>query len=462
MSKFAANAYWITVAMLTGPLLADDAITGPSSAEDLFNSRITPIFRSADPSSCVQCHLSSVDLKEYILPSHEKTFLSLRDQGLINVENPDQSKILTLIKMGEKDLDEGAKLIHADTRQKELEAFSAWINACCADQALLSQPALSPSEQARPANPDAVIRHSRRSSVVDSFTRQIWTMRMRCFPCHTPHEINDTDPRHQAAIKNVTTFKAKHPDLVERMEIFRETPEATLDYLVSRSRAAKSGDYPMLNLENPAQSLLVLKPMSKLPPKIGEDELAPPSSTDPVSHYGGLKMHPNDQSYKAMVAWIEDYARIVNGDYKSVDDLPADNWRGTEQFLQLTGVAEEWPVGEAVQLFLFQKNEADGTWSESPAAFTQGTVTPRHMVNGSLLMIEPRRYGSNQEPATELGAGDYLIKVYRDQSHKLEEAPTAFLGYEDFAGQAEVKAERWREGFRFALAVPAASLIAAE
>lgn len=62
------------------------------SPAELFNARIMPIFRSSDPSSCVQCHLSSVDLKNYILPSHKKTFLSLRDQGLINLETPKSRK----------------------------------------------------------------------------------------------------------------------------------------------------------------------------------------------------------------------------------------------------------------------------------------------------------------------------------------------------------------------------------
>ena len=54
------------------------------SALDVFEQRIMPIFRSTKPSSCVQCHLASVDLKNYILPSSEKTFLSLRDQGLVD------------------------------------------------------------------------------------------------------------------------------------------------------------------------------------------------------------------------------------------------------------------------------------------------------------------------------------------------------------------------------------------
>ena len=51
------------------------------SPEDVFKQRIMPIFKSPKPSSCVQCHLSGLDLKNYILPSHEKTFVSLRDQG---------------------------------------------------------------------------------------------------------------------------------------------------------------------------------------------------------------------------------------------------------------------------------------------------------------------------------------------------------------------------------------------
>src|SRR6266851_6785400 len=84
-----------------------------NSAEpgQVFERRIVPIFKSPNPSSCVQCHLSGVDLKNYILPSSEKTFLSLRDQGLIDVKDPAASKILKLIDMHE-DKRDGANLIH--------------------------------------------------------------------------------------------------------------------------------------------------------------------------------------------------------------------------------------------------------------------------------------------------------------------------------------------------------------
>ena len=80
---------------------------GKLSPAELFDRRIMPIFKSPKPSSCLQCHLAAVDLKNYILPSQEKTFASLRDQGLIDLDKPEKSRILTLIRMGEKDLDKG-------------------------------------------------------------------------------------------------------------------------------------------------------------------------------------------------------------------------------------------------------------------------------------------------------------------------------------------------------------------
>src|SRR5947208_14053025 len=92
----------------------------PSPAQ-VFETRILPIFKSPKPSSCVQCHLAGVDLKNYILPSHEKTFVSLRDQGLIDLDQPANSKILRLIRMSPEDR-KAAALIHEKMRRAEHEA----------------------------------------------------------------------------------------------------------------------------------------------------------------------------------------------------------------------------------------------------------------------------------------------------------------------------------------------------
>jgi hypothetical protein len=111
---------------------------GASAADDpskVFEERIVPIFKSPNPSSCVRCHLAAVDLKDYILPSAKDTFVSLRDQGLIDLEKPENSKILKLINRGTGD-QKGQDLITAKQQKAEYDAFAAWIKACAADPAL--------------------------------------------------------------------------------------------------------------------------------------------------------------------------------------------------------------------------------------------------------------------------------------------------------------------------------------
>ena len=67
---------------------------------------------------------------------------------------------------------------------------------------------------------------------------------------------------------------------------------------------------------------------------------------------GGLKLHEHDQSYKSIVGWIGDYAKVVEGEYKSVDELPADNWFPSQLVVRMKKVPESWKVGSIVQLFV--------------------------------------------------------------------------------------------------------------
>lgn len=429
---------------------------------EVFNQRILPIFRSPDPSSCVQCHLASVDLKNYILPSHEKTFLSLRDQGLIDLQQPERSKILQLIRMGDQDLDEGARLIHAPTRNAELAAFQAWLEACCADKALTEMPALSPREYARPANPDPVIRHHRKSRVLDSFIRNVWSQRMRCFPCHTPDEIDPENPRHQAAVKTQRELRERYGDAFERrMNLFAGSPLESMQRWIIRSQHPQDNELPLINLSQPTQSLVILKPTAKLPRKRADGTFEPPSSTLPVSHMGGLKMHPHDQSYKSFLAWIQDYANVVQQVYSDPSELPADNWYPTGRVLRLTETPDTWGTGTPVQLFVHAYQSETGEFADEPLAFTQGTVTPRHIVNGALFLLVKKRDGQWNVPdeTQPLPRGDYLIKVYVDRDGRVAANPAAMLNdAEHLAGQVILRRARWREGFPRAEQVSASQL----
>jgi hypothetical protein len=440
------------VAIFTSSLptnAAADETAAQSEALALFEQRIMPIFRSPQPSSCIQCHLASVDLKNYILPSPEKTFVSLRDQGLVDLAHPEKSKILTLIQMGEKDLDRGAKLIHTKTRQAEYDAFLAWIKACSADVRLRELPRLTAAELARPDKPDAVIRHNRKDRLLDSFVRNVWSQRMRCFPCHTPFELDAVSQQHPKARETHRQFEEQFG---QRMNFFKETPEATLRQLIVSSRKPAQGHLPVINVEQPAKSLLLLKPLAKVPEKDATGQLEKPSYAEPVTHGGGRKMFPDDHTYKSFLAWLQDYARVVRDEYASAGDLPPDNWHPTNQALRLSDAPESWAELTVVQLFVHAWDHDKAAWAPQPIAFTQGLVTPRRMVNGTLFLIADKAKTAKSDKeldarGTALAPGRYLIKAYVDSDGRVATDPLALLGESDFRGQTEIEAQ-WREGFQ--------------
>lgn len=436
------------------------------SPEQVFEQRIMPIFRSPKPSSCIQCHLASVDLKDYIRPSAQETFANLRSQGLVDVAEPQHSKILSLITMGEKDLDRGAQLLHRKTRQAEYEAFESWLVACCADAEYLA--ATAKIEPDTSLAPDSVVRHSRKDRVLDSFERHIWSQRMRCFPCHTPSEIDSANPKQAQAAE-------RHKELVatygQRMNIFKATPLETMKGLIATSRRNQEHELPLVNVQDPRNSLLILKPTAKLPGKGPDGKLLKASSVDPVTHGGGLKMHVDDFSYKAFLRWIEDYAVIATGGYASADQLPADDWIPTQHVVRITQTPEAWPKLATVQILVHDWDTAKGAWSADPVAFTQTKIGPRAMAMGSVFLIRteadanPRElikheaaYASQAaaEPARaepKLPAGKYQLRVCIDHHGVLAKDPTAMLDPADCVGIADVDAV-WQAGGKNALVVP--------
>jgi hypothetical protein len=448
-------AIFAALSVLKLPGVAAEDAGGSPAALAVFEQRIMPIFRSPEPSSCVQCHLASLDLKSYILPSAEKTFVSLRDQGLIEVNHPEKSKILTLIQMGEKDLDRGAKLIHAKTRKAEYEAFLAWIEACCADARLRDLPPLAAAELAKPDRPDAVIRHNRKDRLLDSFVRNVWSQRMRCFPCHTPFELDSASQQHPKARETHRQFEEQFG---QRMNFFKETPEATLRQLIVSSRKPAKGHLPVINVEQPAKSLLVLKPLAKVPEKDASGQIAKPSYAEPVTHGGGKKMFPDDQTYKSFLAWLKDYARVVRDEYAAAEDLPLDNWYPTNQVLRLSDAPESWATLAGVQLVVHSWNAKRAAWNAEPIAFTQGPVTPRRMVNGTLFLLAAKgKQAQLDTEAVALAPGKYLVKAYVDSRGLLAADPALMLGENEYYGQVEVDAQ-WREGFQQAEMVSALKL----
>jgi hypothetical protein len=390
------------------------ALAAPAAAEAdpraVFEKRLLPIFKSPSPSSCVQCHLAGVDLKDYILPDHEKTFRSLRDQGLIDLEKPERSKILRLITMGEEDKTAKAR-VHAKARQAEYDAFAAWIKACCSDAKLVKSPRLDEKERAGPGRPAEVIRRARKDRLVESFERNVWSMRFRCMGCHT-----EGTPQ---ADKHVKEFGP-------RVAWFKQGgAEETMEYLLA-SR--------LIDLKEPEKSLLLRKPLNE------------------VKHEGGVKFHTGDQGYKGFRAWIEDVAAIRGDRYARAADLPKEPSTlsfGTDVWLKLTQTPPAWG-DRLVQVRVYAWDTAAKAWEREPVATSDRVVWGKGKLwqHNLTLLAAP---GSERAKAwrggkPSLPPGQYLVKVHVDAGRRLKRDWKAKLGDDDYAGQAEVKAS-WRPGY---------------
>lgn len=392
------------------------------SSQQIFEKRIMPIFQSPNPSSCVQCHLAGVDLKNYILPSHEKTFQSLRDQGLIDLEQPEKSKILRLIQMGDEDRS-GSALINHKVRRAEYEAFAEWIKRSVADARLRDLPKLENFETAQPKRPAEVIRHARTDRLLASFENTIWAMRFRCMGCHT-EGTNENK-------KNVEKYG-------ERVAWMKATgPVATLDYL----RTSK-----LIDIQNPEKSLLLRKPLNE------------------VKHGGGKKFLIGDQGYKAFRTFLEDYARIVRDQYSDAKALPktddATEKFGTDLWIKLANTPPAW-ADHLLQINVYAWDAGSNTWESAPIATTDRAVWGKGRLWQHNLTLLARRDSERaagwKSGKPSLPSGKYLVRVYVEQGNRLEADWKAVIGASDYVGQAEV-VSRWPEGYGRMTVVEASSV----
>ncbi len=406
------------VGLVVASWLSAVAAGADPSPREVFERRLVPIFKSPNPSSCVQCHLSGVDLKDYILPDADATFRSLRDQGLIDPDAPEKSKIVKLIDMGGGT----GPAVHAKARAAEREAFLVWIAACAKDPALRAAPKLDPAALGKPARPDAVIRHARTDRLLASFERNVWAWRFRCMNCHT--EGTPANDKH----------RKEYGDRVAWVK--RAGAGATMDSLVASK---------LLDVDAPADSLLLRKPL-------GDD------------HKGGVKFAVGDDAYKGFRAWIEDVAAVRTGKYAAAKDLPPAETGperfGTDLWLKLTDCPPAWG-DKLLQVRVFAWDAKAVRWEASPVAVSDRTVSGQGRLwqhNLTLLAAKDSdRAKAWRAGGPALAAGRYQARAYLDDGGRLAKDWKAELGEADAVGAVEFQAW-WREGYGGMTAVSAAGV----
>ena len=374
--------------------------SGPDSALAVFERRVLPIFDSPKPSSCAECHLSGVDLKDYIRPTQAETLAALVASGMVDTKEPDRSKILAFIGRNP----ETPSLVTETVRREEFDAFRTWLRAAVREPELLA--AKPDDEPFGPAVPAEVIRHARSDRVLASFVENVWSEVGRCAACHSPEKNAEQVKKHGEPVSWITP----------------RDPEATLRHML---------DAGLIDVETPEESLLLAKPTMK------------------VEHGGGQKMLVGDRSYKQFRRFLDDYAASAAGKYRSADELPrpADEVSEvSEIWFKLTGVPEEFDQ-KLLQVDLHRR-EGDG-WSESRWATSDRAVFGKgRLWQHSLSLTAPR--GSERakqiRERQSLPPGRYLAKIYVDQAGKLAEDFRAELGRDEFVGEIEVES-RWPTGY---------------
>lgn len=377
-------------------LVENDA--GDGLALSVFEKRILPIFQAKKPSSCTECHLSGVELANYIHPSQEQTFASLVSAGLIDVETPNDSKILRFISRRPDE----PNLITDRVREQEHEAFQAWIQAAVEDPDLL---AAKETESIGPQIPDDVIRHARKDRVLASFIDNVWTEVGRCAACHSPDQNQKQVAEHGEQVSWITL----------------KDPQATLDHMV---------DAGIINADEPLESMLLTKP------------------TLQIEHGGGQKMVVGDRTYKQFRRFIDDYTSVVNARYTTAEALPSESEEVslvTEIWFKLTDVPAKYDK-MLLQADLYRWT--DNGWSDHRVASSDRLVFGGgNLWQHSLSLTAPRESKwADEMKSRRLPAGKYLVKLYIDQKGKLKENFQAELSDDEFVGQVEVESQ-WPVGY---------------
>lgn len=244
----------------------------------LYERRIAPLFEDDRPKSCSQCHLSGLDLSLYVRDSACETFACLKDRGLIDIDDPDNSAILGWIDRAEPE----STLITERVLAEEYEGFRQWIayNARCdtckktrcggAEEATFCRG----SPEAKDFDGKAVDPGGCAPAELETlFQKTVYATRGRCSPCHyNDHEQTKNDLA---------------PPWLDVKGTCTEGVTRTLQNVVARD---------LIDIEHPSESLLLLKPLDE---KLGG-----------VPHGGHAKFYSTtrDNAYLAFLYFIERYS----------------------------------------------------------------------------------------------------------------------------------------------------------
>jgi len=271
----AGRAVVIFVLAAAGGLAAcEERKVTDCAASSSYEERIGPLLTTDRPDSCSACHASGVRLADFVRGSECEAMACLKEQGLVNLDAPDESVLLSWIGRVPPE----SPLIDADVVAAEKAAFLDWFEheAQCGSCAGVECPdapasgcgvndavdsAYDPSTDPGDCSEETLER---------LFRGSVFNWRGRCAPCH----IDGTEAAAAAP------------------RFFFELGECSVASLASLNRIVSLG---LIDVEDPLQSLLLLKPLAE--------------ADGGVEHGGGDKIVAgNDEAYQGFVQFLTRYA----------------------------------------------------------------------------------------------------------------------------------------------------------
>lgn len=249
-----------------------------SSGTEIFDRRIAPLLADDQPKSCNACHLSGVDMSLFIRSTPCETMACLNDLGLVDLQAPSDSTVLSWISRAAPQ----SPLITPEIVQAEHQGFLEWIehHAECGRfecrGVRCGEPNAEPfcdlqPEPLRAGAPELDAGGCTELDLERLFRDSIYASRRRCFPCHFAAE--------DSAAPGALRF-------VEQQGTCEASSLATMRNIL---------DAGLVKVDDPTQSLLLLKPLS--------DE------NGGVPHGGHAKFYPgSDPGYDNFLYWITRYA----------------------------------------------------------------------------------------------------------------------------------------------------------
>jgi len=247
----------------------------PDEGDALYNQRIAPLLAEDRPKTCNECHLSGIDLSMVVKATPCETMACMVERDLVDLDAPSESLVLSWIERA----DPSSPLITEDVIAEEYAGFLAWIEYASACGSEACAPVENPCGDSEPPGPDACP-HSESEGGPDPdfedpgdcsdrtlealFQQRVYAWRGRCSPCHFDSSKVD-------APKWITTGSCNSASLATMRNVL---------------------DGGLVDLESPAQSKLLLKPLAE--------------AAGGIQHGGHDKFSSSeDAAYLDIRAWIE-------------------------------------------------------------------------------------------------------------------------------------------------------------